>query len=177
VAIINNTNFNAGRQMIHGVDMLVDYKTNLGRDAGQLGLRANAAFLVSRQQLIAGAPTTELAGTLFNPPHWRGNASLSWGKGGLTVNTTTTYIGGVTDARTATPVALGGMMTQDLTLRYAFGEAGGIRHGLTLSLTAQNIFNDKPPVIATTLYYETAFDSTNYSPVGRYIGMGVTKSW
>lgn len=177
VAIINNTNFNAGRQVIHGVDMLVDYKTRLGRDAGTLILRGNAAFLVSRQQLIAGAPVTQLAGTLFNPPHWRGNASLSWSKGGLTVNTTTTLIGGVSDVRTATPIPQGGMVTQDLTLRYAFGEAGGLFHGVALSLTAQNVLNDKPPVIATTLYYETAFDSTNYSPIGRYIGLGVTKSW
>lgn len=177
VAIIDNSNFNAGRQVIHGIDMLVDYKTSLGQHAGHLGLSANAAYLVSRQQLIAGAATTQLAGTLFNPPHWRGNASLSWGKDGLTVNTVTTVIGGVTDVRAAIPIRQGGMVTQDVTARYAFGEATGPLHGLTLSLTVQNLLNDRPPVIATTLYYETSFDSTNYSPIGRYVGMGVTKSW
>lgn len=176
-AIIYNSNFNAGRQMIHGLDLLADYKTRLGDNGGQLGLRANVAYLVSRQQLIAGAPTTQMAGTLFNPPHWRGNASLSWGKGGFNLNTVTTVIGGVTDVRTATPIRMGGMVTQDVTARYSFGEKNGVLRGLALSLTVQNLFNDKPPVIATTYYYETPFDSTNYAAIGRYIGMGVTKSW
>lgn len=176
-AIIYNTNINAGRQTIHGLDMLVDYKTSLGQDAGNLRLSGNVAYLVSHQQLIAGAATTQLAGTLFNPPHWRGNASLSWGKGGFNLNTVTTVIGGVTDARTTTPIRLGGMVTQDVTARYAFAAGRGFLHGLAVSLTVQNLLNDKPPVIATSIYYETSFDSTNYSSIGRYIGMGVTKSW
>lgn len=177
VAIVDNRNFNAGRQTIHGIDMLLDYRTRLGGDAGTLGLSGHAAYLVSRQQLIAGAPITELAGTLFNPPHWRGNFGLSWGKDGLNINATTTVIGGVTDVRAAIPIRQGGMVTQDVTARYAFDDVSGPRHGLTLSLTVQNLLNDKPPVIATSSYYETSFDSTNYSPVGRYIGVGVTKSW
>jgi len=177
VAIIDNTNFNAGRQTIHGLDVLANYKTSLGRDAGALNLSANVAYLVSHQQLIAGGATTDLAGTLFNPPHWRGNASLGWGKGGFSLNTLTTVISGVTDARTTSPIRLGGMVMQDVTARYVFGGKNGPLHGLTVSLTVQNLFNDKPPVIATGAAYETPFDSTNYSAIGRTIGMGITKSW
>lgn len=176
-AIIYNTNVNAGRQSIHGVDLLVDYKTSLGQGAGNLGLNGNLAYLASRQQLIAGAANADMAGTLYNPPHWRGHASVNWERGGLTLNATTTVIGGVTDIRAATPIRLGGMVTQDFTARYAFGQTGGPLHGLTLSLTVQNLLNDKPPVIATSAFYETPFDSTNYSSVGRYIGVGVIKSW
>ena len=100
-----------------------------------------------------------------------------WGKGGLTLNTATTVLGGVADTRAAPAIRQGGMVTQDVTARYAFGDGDGILHRLILSLTVQNLLNDKPPVIATSSYYETSYDSTNYSPVGRYIGMGVTKSW
>lgn len=177
VAIVNNTNVNAGRQMIHGVDLLADYKMPLGGHGGHLNVTANVAYLSSSQQLTPLAAVTPLAGQLFNPPHWRGRASLTWSLGGIAINATTSVIGGVTDARTAKPIWVPGMVTQDVTLRYAFQQAGGVLHGLALSLTAQNLLNDKPSQIATSSYYETAYDTTNYSPVGRYIGMGVTKSW
>jgi outer membrane receptor protein involved in Fe transport len=176
-AIVYNTNFNAGRQMIHGIDMLLDYKAELGHDAGQIRMTGNVAYLVSSQQLIAGAATTQLAGTIFNPPHWRGSAGVTWIRGGLTINALTSAIGGVNDVRTTTTLRVGGMVTQDLTLRYAFGDRSDVLRRLAVSLTVQNMFNAKPSQIATTYFYETPYDSTNYSPVGRYIGLGVTKSW
>lgn len=177
MGIVNGSSVNAGRQVIDGVDMLVDYKTKLGSDGGTLSLSGNAAYLVGRQQLTPGAAVTQLAGTLFNPPHWRGRGSVTWSRQGLTVNATTSLIGGVTDARATVPVRVAGMVTQDFTLRYAFQQPAGLLHGLAFSLTAQNLFNSVPTTIATTYYADTAYDSTNYSPVGRYIGMGITKSW
>lgn len=177
MGIVNGANVNAGRQVIDGVDMLVDYRTKLGSDGGTLSLSGNAAYLVSRQQLTPGAAVTQLAGTLFNPPHWRGRGTVTWSRRGLMVNATTSLIGGVTDARTTVPVRVAGMVTQDFTLRYAFAQSEGPLHGLAFSLTAQNLFNSVPTTIATTFYTDTSYDSTNYSPVGRYLGVGITKSW
>lgn len=69
------------------------------------------------------------------------------------------------------------MNTVDFTARYAFGAVRGPLRGLELSLTLQNAFDDHPTTIATSVYSDTAYDSTNYSPVGRYIGIGIAKSW
>ena len=177
IAIVNDTNLNAGRQTIRGIDMLVDYKVKLGRSAGQLGLSGNLAYLTSSQILLPGSSPTALAGTLFNPPHWRGTGSVTWARGDLTLNAPTSYIGGVIDARFGPQLRVLGMVTQDLTARYALSQGQGPWRGLTLSVTARNMFNSRPGTIATTAYYDAAYDSTNYAPVGRYLGVGVTKAW
>lgn len=177
VALVDDSNINAGRQVLHGVDMLVDYRLKLGERGGQFALSGNLAYLTGHQQLIPGEPVTGLAGTLFNPPHWRGRGSVTWSRDGLTINATTMVIGGVSDVRYTPSPWISGMVTQDLTLRYAFNQPSGMLHGLTLSLSGQNIFNSQPTRIATTSYSNAAYDSTNYSPIGRYVGAGISKSW
>jgi len=74
-------------------------------------------------------------------------------------------------------VRVGSMATVDATLLYRGDVPSGWRHGLTASLTVQNLFNAKPDVIATTLPSDTPYDSTNYSPVGRFVAASVIKSW
>lgn len=177
VAIVDGTNLNAGRQSVKGLDMLVNYQTALGHDRGTLGAMLNASYLTSDQQTADGAPIVQRAGTLFNPPHWRARSGLTWNRAGLMLNATASLIGGVIDTRAATDVPVSGMTTLDLTARYQFGPGQGALSGLELSLTAQNIFNNKPAEIATALPYEAAYDSTNYSAVGRFVGFGIAKSW
>lgn len=177
VAIADTTSVNAGNQRIHGIDFLADYHRDLGDAAGSLVLLLNASYLKSTQTLIAGAAPTQLAGTLFNPPHWRGRASATWNLDGFSLNATVSRIGGVEDQRTTSPVEISGQTTVDLTARYAFQQAHGPLRGLALSLTVQNLLNDEPQTIATTSISDTSYDTTNYSGIGRYIGIGVTKAW
>lgn len=177
VAIIDGTNQNAGRQSVRGLDMLVNYHTDLGNDHGTLGAMLNASYLMSDQQMSDQAPVVQRAGTIFNPPHWRARGGLTWNSGGLALNATGSLIGGVIDTRAATDVPVSGMATLDLTARYSFGPDRGALSGLELSLTAQNIFNSKPAVISTALPYEAAYNSTNYSAIGRFISFGIAKTW
>lgn len=177
VAIIDNSSVNAGRQSIRGLDLLADYRTDLGGNGGRLGVALNATYLESNQQLTPGAPVVNKAGTLFNPPHWRGRGSITWTKGGLTLNATASHIGGIDDTRASPAIPIAGMTTLDLTARYAFGASQGPLHGLEISLSLQNAFDDHPSTIATSVYSDTAYDSTNYSPIGRYVGIGIAKSW
>jgi outer membrane receptor protein involved in Fe transport len=177
VAIIDNTNVNAGRQTIRGVDILAEYRSRLGKSGGTVSFALNASYIESTQQLTSGAPVTPKAGTLFNPPHWRGRGSVTWTKGGLTLNAAASRIGGVEDTRSSPAIAVDGMTMLDLTARYAFQNTDGLLRGLELSLTAQNLLDDRPDAIATTFFSDTAYDSTNYSPVGRYLGFGIARSW
>lgn len=176
-AIVDDTNVNAGHQALHGLDMLASYKADVGHEGGRLAASLDASYLVSSQQLTPGASVTPLAGTLFNPPHWRGRGSVTWSEGPLTLNVTGSVIGGVDDVRSTPAVSVSGMSTCDLTARYAFAASQGLLHGLAVSLTVQNLFDDHPTTIATSSFYDVAYDSTNYSPVGRFIGFGIVKSW
>lgn len=175
VAIVDNANLNAGRQRVRGVDLLASYSAAIAPDQ-QLRLSFNLAYLESDQQLSTGQPTYDLAGTIFNPPHWRGQAAVAWTGGNLTLAANANYIGGVSDTRSTTGVHIGAMTTLDLTARYRVDPHAPLG-GLEFSLSVQNLFNDKPDPIATSIPYDTPYDSTNYSPVGRMIAFGITRQW
>lgn len=175
VAIVNSANVNAGRQSIHGVDALFNYRTDIAR--GSLGISFNASYLDSEQQISAAQPVQQLAGVVFNPPHFRGRAMMSWQNGPLTLAATVSYTGGISDPRTMPAVRIRGMTSADLTARYRFDSGQGLLRDLEVALSIQNMFNETPANIATTLFYDTPYDSTNYSPVGRFISFGISKKW
>lgn len=175
VAIIDNSNVNAGRQSISGIDVQARYQTVLAD--GRLSLSASATYLDSEQQISAGQPVQQLAGTLFNPPHWRGRGTASWDKGGLGLAVTLSHIGGVDDRRTASAGRVRGMTIADVSARYRIEGGDGPLGGVEVGLSIQNLFNVAPAVIATSLHYDTPYDSTNYSPVGRFVAFELVKRW
>ncbi len=175
VAIVNNRNRNAGRQTIDGVDMLADYRTRLG--SGHLTASLNAAYLRIRQQLAPGQPELARAGLIFTPPSLRARAGLTWSHPRLTLNGSVNFTEGVDDTRTATPVRVRGTTTVDLTARYRLRRAAGPLRDVTLNLSLLNAFNDQPDQIATTSQIDSAFDSANYSPLGRIVSFGIVSSW
>lgn len=175
VAIIDNTNVNAGRQVAHGIDVLGRYRFALG--GGTLGTTLNLSWLDSRQQIGPDQPMTQLAGILFNPPHLRGRGELSWTGGAVAATVALNYTGPVRDTRGGVPVRVAGMTPVDLTLRYRQPPGGRLLDGIDVIISAQNLFNAKPAPIATQLFMDTPYDSTNYSPFGRVLSLTVTKSW
>ncbi len=173
VALIDNSFVNAARQTIRGVDFLADYRTDLG--GGALALTANANLLDSDQLRGPGQPVTELAGNIFNPPHFRGRGSAMWTKGALNLAATINRIGGVEDNRFTPAVAIAGMTTFDFALRLQ--PTSGIGKGFDLLLSIENAFNAKPPLIRKVSYVDTPYDSTNYSPYGRVVSLTIAKTW
>lgn len=175
VAIVDNANLNAGRQHVKGLDMLASLDRDIG--AGRLTASASAGYLESDQQLTPAQAVVDLAGAIFNPPHFRGRATLGWSQAGLTITGALSRVGGVEDRRTAVARRIDGLTQADLTLRYRTGGGPEWWRNLDLVLTAQNILNAKPSPIATTLPYDTPYDSTNYTPFGRVLAISASKSW
>jgi outer membrane receptor protein involved in Fe transport len=174
VAIVRNTSVNAGRQQARGVDALLAYATNAG--PGKFHASLNMSYIDSSQQLSAGQPVTQLAGILFNPPHLKGRGELGYAIGPVTITGDVNYIGPVRDTRTSIPVRIAGMTPVDFTLRYKSPNGGALR-GLDVVLSAQNLFDERPSLIASTVLYDTPFDTTNYSALGRVISLSVSKTW
>lgn len=175
VAIVDNRFRNAGRQSIHGFDILADYRVPVA--SGQLTAALNASYLRIRQQLGPDQPVLPRTGLIFTPPDWRARGSLTWAGGPLTLNGSINFTEGVDDTRTATPVRISGVTTVDLTGRYRLTRATGFLPNIELSLTIQNAFNDLPDEIASSSQIDSTFDSTNYSPLGRVIVFGIAASW
>lgn len=175
VAIVDNRNVNAGRQTAHGIDVLGRYRFALG--GGTLAATLNLSWIDSKQQIGPGLPTTQLAGILFNPPHLRGRGELSWTGGALTATAALNYIGPVRDTRSGVATRIAGMTPVDLILRYRRAPGRRLLDGIDVIASAQNLFNAKPAPIATQLFMDTPYDSTNYTPFGRVLSLTLTKSW
>src|SRR3546814_5834745 len=74
---------------------------------------------------------------------------------------------------------LASFTTFDATLRYATGERAGAWSGLEFAFSAQNLLDRSPPLytVAANRLHVPPYDSTNYSPIGRFMSFSVSKRW
>lgn len=175
-AIIDGSIRNTERQRIHGVDFNGDYHVDLG-PGGKLLLTGSASYLESREQLAPNEPTLRLAGTIFNPPHWRGRAGIVWDGQKAGISAFINYVGGTQDNRFQTIETVGPFVTVDLNASFKTRQNAGMLRNIEVRLSALNLFNEKPSLIRTGSLGGAPYDSTNQSPVGRFVGLLIRKDW
>ncbi|HEX4693589.1 TonB-dependent receptor [Sphingomonas sp.] len=176
VAFIDNASVNAGRQRAQGIDVLARYRTTFP-DGQRVGLTVDLSYLDSDQQISSTQPVIPLAGRIFSPPRWRSQSTLSYGVGPLSLAATLNVSGDLLDARTVTPLPIAGMTTVDLTSRFRLSNVPGPLRGVEFSVSVSNLFNTKPPLIVSPGVTDTPYDSTNYSPVGRFVSIGLSRKF
>ncbi|MEZ0135684.1 MULTISPECIES: TonB-dependent receptor [Novosphingobium] len=174
--IVDNRLRNASKVAVKGVDLAADYtfETSSGT---RFNLHAGASYLESRKQTKAGADYVTLAGTIYDPPHWRGQMAFDYQSGPINANATVNYIGGVVDDRSSTPYRIGSFVSADLTLRLRSPADEGFLAGIESTLAVQNLFNEKPDRVTPLSSLDPTWDSTNYSSVGRAISISVSKAF
>ena len=170
VALLDGRDRNIAEQRFRGADLSIRYRAPMG-DGRALTLTAGATWLDSQQRLLPGLPATDLAGTIFNPPHFKARGGASFGDDRLTLASFVSFTGGVTDNRRAVPVKISPVATLDLTARIKIVDLADV------SLSALNIFNAKPDQTVVAGAGDTPFDSTNYSAIGRFIGVTISRDW
>ncbi|QEE25626.1 TonB-dependent receptor [Rhodanobacter glycinis] len=173
VAIVDGRYVNASRQQIKGIDLSGSYRADLG--TGQLTFRGSASWLDSTQSLTAAQSPYDLAGTLFYPARISSRVGAAWHQGGFTASLFGNYKSGVTDTADGRKGA--SFTTFDATLRYDTGARNDIWSNVALELSAQNLLNRAPPLYAVTSLTLAPYDSTNYSAIGRYLSLSVSKHW
>lgn len=174
-AIIDSRFRNVASQSVDGVDVAASNQVAAGT-SGNLTLPATASHLNSKRRLSANQSQSILAGKIFNPPNWRARGSLSWERDDFSISTSANYIGPVRDTRFQPIARIDGMTTIDVVSRYRTA-AQGLPCGLEFQISILNLFNAKPASIRTTQPFNTPYDSTNYSPVGRVIGLSGGKAF
>ncbi|KZC35254.1 UNVERIFIED_ORG: TonB-dependent receptor, partial [Rhodanobacter sp. FW104-R5] len=173
-AIIYTQYANAARQRIRGVDLSGSYRLELGQ--GALTLRGSANWLDSTQQTITAQQAYALAGTLFNPPKASSRVGAVWKRGGFTASLFANYRSGVTNR--VDDVKSASFTTFDAALRYATGKRGDAWSGLEFALSLDNAFDRDPPLYQVrSPLYVAPYDSTNYSAIGRFLSLSVSKHW
>ncbi|MCW2338181.1 outer membrane receptor protein involved in Fe transport [Sphingobium sp. B2D3A] len=175
-AIVQNVSQNIARQKISGLDLSISYAVKLGaRDA--IHLQGAATYLKSERQLLSGLSYIDLAGTIFNPPHWRSEGGVSWTHGEFTVSSFANYIGGTLDNRLSPFVDVESFLSIDLTAQWRLQSRSGPLRGVEFAFSGSNLFNRRPGYTRTTSTSDPSFDTTNYPANGRTLSFTMRKTW
>lgn len=173
VVIVHSQYVNVARQHINGIDLSASDRFGVGM--GALTLRGSATWLDSTQQNSATQAPYDVAGTLFNPARFNARAGAVWGQGGLSTSVFANYRSGVTDRLSGRTTA--SFTTFDAALRYATDRSTGAMSGIEVALSAQNLLNRRPPSYVVLSPDQPPYDSTNYSAIGRFVSLSVSKRW
>ncbi len=176
VAWLDNRNLNVAAWTIEGIDARIAWNQSLGSERF-LGLDLTGSYIDSAQQVTTDLAAVPLSGTIFNPPRYRARGTASYQSGRLGANLAVNYIGALRDRRFRDEQRLSPSAIVDFGLSYAIVGRRGREPGLELSLNVQNLFDDQPDGLIQTAPTDTPYDSTNYSPLGRFVSVGIRSHW
>lgn len=171
--LVPNLYINSARQRVRGADLSASYRFDLPR--GQLALRGSGSWLDSSRQVSTAQPALDLAGTLFYPAKRNARAGAVWKVDALTASLFGNYRSGVRN--TADDSQGASFTTFDATVRYDAGDRGSWASGVALEVSLQNALDRTPPLYAATSPAFAPYDSTNYSAIGRFAAVAVSKRW
>lgn len=169
---------NLGVSNTNGIDFQILYQWS--HSTGDYSLSFGGMYLTKYK--LAITPTGDKLDKLndiFNPLEFKARASLSWNRGPYSARLVINHVGGynndlvspVQDVDSFTPV--------DLSASYAIGdqEGRGLTDAWVVGLDISNIFDEDPPYvnIAPTNNGSGGYDATASNPVGRLIGVTVSK--
>jgi hypothetical protein len=142
-------------------------------------------LLDERFKSTSASPTFELINTIGEPTAWKARGGPGWTLGGFTATLNVNYVNSYSNNLLSTPEKVAAWTTEDLFLGYHFDAASSLvlLRDLSLSLSVLNLTDAAPPHVLLPLALYSAgqnqlpYDSTNASPVGRFISFQVTKRW
>lgn len=175
-AIVDTAIRNTAREHLRGIDFSAGYDVGLGPDS-RLMLTAAGSYLKSDLQLTSAQPLIQRAGTIFNPPHWRGRFVAAWQAPPGGVAASLNYVGPNRDSRFPQAGPIGPFVTIDLSASLVAGGRSGPFRGFELRVSALNLLNEEPDIILNSQPEAPSYDSTNHSVAGRFLGVSVRKQW
>ena len=172
-AILAAQYVNVARQRIKGVDLSTAYRLDLG--PGRLTLRGAGTWLDSTQQNSASASPYDVSGRLFNPAKRSARAGAVWDLRDIGLSAFVNYTDGVTDMASDRKTA--SFTTFDVTLRYLPVSSARLLSGTEVVIAAQNLLDRSPPSYRALSPDRPPYDSTNYSAIGRFVSLSISKQW
>lgn len=179
VAVVDARVSNTAATRTSGLDLLLDYAFDLGRDSFDLALNANKVFRFD-DELTSSSPWIRTLNTPFHPIDWRARGGLSWRRGALSAFGFVNYTNGYRDNRGPQSYAVRPFTTFDAGVAF---DGGSLTHGplrrLRIALNAQNLFDADPPRLLPDPGFTrgVGYDPVNATGQGRIISLQVRRSW
>ncbi len=163
---------------VRGLDLNVNHVFGV-RD-GSIAVSLNTSYMLDYiTALTERSRRFEQVDTLGYPIDLRIRASVSWSSGGLSLTAATSYMDSYRDARIPQEPSVDSYTVVDLTAQYDCSARfpSGLGRGLKLTAAVQNLFDKDPPAITRLPDFPVGFDASNASAIGRFISLGLSKSW
>ena len=165
---------NAALVTTSGLDFALNDRLHVG--ANEFRLALNATYLSHIDTSFSSASTsTDLVNTYANPLHWRARGQVTWTRGEWSATSAVNFTGRHDDTTTVPIGSIASWTTFDAQVAYT---PMSIK-GLTVSLSALNVFDRDPPYVAgslqlgDTIHYEVG----NANPLGRQVILGARLAW
>lgn len=179
VAVVDARVSNTAQTRTSGLDLLLNYDLEVGRDTIHLELNANRIFRFDNK-LTSASPWSHALDTPYNPLSWRGRAGISWTHGPLSAVTFLNYAGAYHDRRTLVVRPVHSFTTLDagLALDGTATRAKALK-GVRLALNVQNLLNTKPPRLVPEAgsTKSVGYDPVNANGAGRIMSLQLRGSW
>lgn len=170
-AIVDARYVNTAEVEVRGLDLSAGY--GLQRGADRFDLTGNLSYLTDyRRKVTPTAPAVQLVNLAGQPLRLRAQGSLTWNRGPYAATFGLNY---ANPYRSTGGARISASTTADLQLRWSPPQAEGPLAGLSLALSAQNLFDADPPFYDSAL--GVGYDPANGDPLGRQVSMQLTKRW
>lgn len=176
ITLVDNRYRNVAQQQLDGIDFALHYRHALAGNQ-MLMVNASSTYLKSTQQLTSDLPTTQLSGIVFNPAKWRARGGATWQGRDLSLSSFINYTGNLSDTRYSPATTISSYTTLDLTGTLKLRLEQRAEPSVEVTLAILNLFNRRPQLIRTASSVDTPYDSTNSSPVGRFVSLGLSRKW
>jgi iron complex outermembrane recepter protein len=171
-ALIDDRHANVASQTATGGDLLASYRVEVS--AGLFTPFFNGSVLSLRQRLTNASAVQTISGLVFYPPRFKLQGGLSWQRRELGGTATFNYTAAETDNLGEPETRIGAWYTLDLQARYVLPVSSGPVSGLSVRLSAINVFDKDPPIVSG---YADIYDNAQASPYGRILKLDIAKQW
>lgn len=183
VAIIDGRRVNSGVIETNGLDFIFQYVHMTDWADFRIGGQANYV-LSYKYAPMAGEDLVEEVNHFGYPARFTGRLELGLDKGGFSGTAFVNFVNSREITRAFLPAAvpdqylnIDSYTTVDMTLSYRFGDDGGLTDGLRFTVSAQNLFDKKPPLVVNSGGTPVRFDPSYSSALGRFVSFSLAKAF
>lgn len=166
-AFVNAAPTNLGMLKQQGLDLSASQSFNT--EAGHFRLQASVTWMLGYDvSQTPTAPLIDMLDTLNNPVDLRARAGGTWSRGPLSGALFANYVDGYRNNGVTPAQKVDAWTTIDLQFAYELSDH------VTLSVQAQNVFDEDPPFLDNANY---GYDPSAASAIGRYLSLHLRKRW
>jgi iron complex outermembrane receptor protein len=179
---VDGRNLNLGTSVTSGIDIQFTQRW-VTDSAGGFGINFGGSYFTKYEASVTpSGQRIDRLNQIYNPLRFKARAAASWDFGPATSQIVVNYVNAY-DNNLVTPIQrVDSYMPVDLSVTFHGDDMtwlGSFGKGLSVGIEARNVFDEDPPYVnvAQSGNGSGGYDATAANPVGRLIGIRLSKSW